>query len=71
MALRRYLCESCGSPATKSGTGLGTWHCANGCKKRRFTTERRMDSGKESERSSMNSSYPVRRAIKVKVERGK
>lgn len=44
----KYFCATCGGPAEKSGTGLGTWRCARGCPpKRPGTIVRFIGSGKE------------------------
>jgi hypothetical protein len=64
-----YLCENCGGTVTKTalvkgGDGLGTWHCENGCPKRRFSVTRDQSGGKE--KGTTESAYPVRRPIAVK-----
>lgn len=64
-----YTCSSCGGPVESSNkgkekiTGLGTWKCLHGCKKRNFTVNRRVGSGKE--KDNQTQAWPVRRAIKV------
>jgi hypothetical protein len=68
MARYAYSCKACGGtvekePLVKGGTGLGTWHCANGCPKRRFSVTRDLSGGKE--KASVEGSYPVRRPIAV------
>jgi hypothetical protein len=66
---RKYTCVSCGGPVNKtpaSELGLGTWHCQNSCKKRRFTVTRFTGSGAENMKRNQEA-FPVRRAIAVKV----
>jgi hypothetical protein len=68
---REYRCAKCGGSVSLTGTGLGTWHCANGCPKRHYTITRRCDSGKEAERrpdrTAPTAAFPVERPIAVKV----
>ena len=65
---RIYVCAECGGSVVQSGTGLGTWTCPKH-PKRFLSVTRRVDSGKEAERSSMWSSVPVVRHTRVRVER--
>lgn len=64
----QYTCAQCNSPVSKEGTGLGTWHCQGGCKKRHFTVERFIGCGKESEKGRREA-WGVRRAVRVRRER--
>lgn len=73
MKKRVYVCVNCGGKVEARGDGLKTWHCLNGCLKRHFTVNRRVDSGKELEQEPPYSgnlhieAWPVRRAIAVRV----
>jgi hypothetical protein len=63
---RIYVCAECGGAVTQCGTGLGTWTCPKH-PKRLLNVERRVDSGKEAERSSMWAGVPVVRHTKVRA----
>ena len=71
MTKLRRSCGGCGGPVEARGTGLKTWHCLGGCAYYRWAeTERRIDSGKEVERTGPRRLAPVfsvrvRRHIKV------
>ena len=61
-----YRCAKCKGPVTKGGDGLGTWHCSNGCAKRKFFVNRFIGCGKENERNRVEA-VQVRRPVAVEV----
>lgn len=67
-----YRCAACKGAVTKTGSGLGTWVCVNGCRKRVMNIERFVGSGKESDSiGSKRRVESVRVVRKIKVERTK
>ena len=64
----KYVCANCGSPASRSGDGLGTWRCSGKCPYVHFATVNRFTgSGKESEQRQIEAVH-VMRHIRVKVQ---
>jgi len=50
---RKYKCGNCQGPVKSSpNNSLGTWHCVNGCPKRRVMTTRFSGSGAENTRQN-------------------
>jgi hypothetical protein len=65
-----YTCSNCHGPVTKSGTGLGTWHCVRGCQKRVVSVERFVGAGKEADSvGSKRRMESVRVVRNIKVAR--
>lgn len=65
---RRYICDECGAPVSRNGTGLGTWTC-KAHPFRTVTVPKDLSGGKEGSAALLREEpVQVRRHTKVRVE---